>query len=45
MCVGHNQGWEEAASDFAGKEVKLKVGLPDVAAHVIQPTLTPHFSV
>ena len=25
MCVGHNKGWEEAASDFAGKEVKLKV--------------------
>jgi len=31
MCVGHNKGWEEAASDFAGKEVKLKAGLPDVA--------------
>lgn len=25
MCIGHNKGWEEAASDFAGTEVKLEV--------------------
>lgn len=25
MCIGHNKGWEEAASDFAGTEVKLQV--------------------
>lgn len=24
LCVGHNKGWEEAASAFAGKVVKLK---------------------
>lgn len=25
MCVGHNKGWEEAASEFTGCEVTLKV--------------------
>jgi phosphohistidine phosphatase SixA len=25
MCIGHNKGWEEAASDFAGTAVKLQV--------------------
>ncbi|KXZ51599.1 hypothetical protein GPECTOR_12g563 [Gonium pectorale] len=24
MCVGHNKGWEEAASQFAGSAVKLR---------------------
>lgn len=24
MCVGHNRGWEEAASEFAGHSVELK---------------------
>lgn len=24
MCVGHNRGWEEAASSFAGQAVKLR---------------------
>jgi len=23
MCVGHNRGWEEAASEFCGEEVEL----------------------
>eukprot|EP01026_Neomeris_dumetosa_P080255 TRINITY_DN8858_c0_g2_i4.p3 TRINITY_DN8858_c0_g2~~TRINITY_DN8858_c0_g2_i4.p3 ORF type:complete len:116 (-),score=30.98 TRINITY_DN8858_c0_g2_i4:284-631(-) len=23
MCVGHNKGWEEAASSFCGQEIKL----------------------
>lgn len=23
MCVGHNRGWEEAASGFCGQEVSL----------------------
>lgn len=26
LCIGHNKGWEEAASDFSGKEVKLHPG-------------------
>lgn len=25
MCIGHNKGWQEAASDFAQTEVKLEV--------------------
>ena len=25
MCIGHNKGWEEAASEFAGEPVKLNV--------------------
>ena len=25
MCIGHNKGWEEAASEFAGSKVKLEV--------------------
>ena len=25
MCVGHNKGWEEAASDFTGGKISLKV--------------------
>jgi phosphohistidine phosphatase SixA len=24
MCVGHNRGWEEAASEFAAQAVELK---------------------
>lgn len=24
MCVGHNKGWEEAASSFCGQAVKLR---------------------
>jgi hypothetical protein len=24
MCVGHNRGWEEAASSFAGRHVSLQ---------------------
>eukprot|EP00245_Coleochaete_scutata_P005295 TRINITY_DN18747_c0_g1_i1.p1 TRINITY_DN18747_c0_g1~~TRINITY_DN18747_c0_g1_i1.p1 ORF type:complete len:285 (+),score=43.92 TRINITY_DN18747_c0_g1_i1:31-885(+) len=24
MCMGHNRGWEEAASEFAGQQVELK---------------------
>jgi hypothetical protein len=24
MCVGHNRGWEEAASCFTGRDVHLK---------------------
>mmetsp|Transcript_3502 Transcript_3502/g.22006 ORF Transcript_3502/g.22006 Transcript_3502/m.22006 type:complete len:184 (-) Transcript_3502:52-603(-) len=26
LCIGHNKGWEEAASEFSGKEVKLHPG-------------------
>jgi phosphohistidine phosphatase SixA len=26
LCIGHNRGWEEAASDFAGDEIQLKPG-------------------
>ena len=25
MCIGHNKGWQEAASEFAQSEVKLEV--------------------
>jgi len=25
MCIGHNKGWEEAASDFTGTQVRLGV--------------------
>jgi phosphohistidine phosphatase SixA len=25
MCVGHNKGWQEAASDFTGEDVRLRV--------------------
>jgi hypothetical protein len=24
MCVGHNRGWEEAASELSGQAVELK---------------------
>jgi polyadenylate-binding protein len=24
MCVGHNRGWEEAASELSGQRVELK---------------------
>jgi phosphohistidine phosphatase SixA len=24
MCVGHNRGWEEAASELSGQDVELK---------------------
>jgi len=24
MCMGHNRGWEEAASEFSQEEVELK---------------------
>ena len=23
LCLGHNRGWEEAASSFAGRDIKL----------------------
>eukprot|EP00959_Pyramimonas_sp_CCMP1952_P450863 9439849-Pyramimonas_sp.AAC.1 len=26
MCMGHNKGWEEAASDLAGTTIKLNTG-------------------
>lgn len=32
MCVGHNRGWEDAASEFAGQEVELKTANAAVLA-------------